>query len=241
MQSLFYVSLSGQMSIDQRLQSIAHNVANMNTAGFRGDGITFDTVMSNTGDQAVAFSSGGTNFISRKDGERTKTDNPLDVAVQGDAWLAMKTPTGIAYTHDGRLKMTPTGDVRTIDDYPVLDAGGGALLLDPAAGPPVISADGMMTQNGAQVGAIGLFSIDPAAKLTRTDNSGVIPSIAATPILDFTNAGLVQGYIENSNVNPILELSKLIQLQHDLDGLSQGTQVADTSLQDAIKTLGSNS
>ena len=101
----------------------------------------------------------------------------------------------------------------------------------PPPGPPVIAADGMMTQNGAQVGAIGLFSIDPGATFTRTDNSGVIPSVAATPVLDFTNTGVVQGYVENSNVNPILELSKLIEIQHDLDGLNQGTQVADTSLQ----------
>ena len=104
------------MSIERRLQSLAHNVANMNTAGFRADGITFDTVLSNSGDKPVAFSTAGANYISTTGGERTRTDNPLDVAIQGDAWLGMKTPTGIAYTHDGRLQIGPSGEVRTIDN-----------------------------------------------------------------------------------------------------------------------------
>jgi flagellar basal-body rod protein FlgF len=240
MQSNFYVGLSGQLAIERRLQSVANNVANMNTAGFRADGITFDTVLSSTGEQPVAFSTEGASYLSRRAGERTKTDNPLDVAIQGDAWFGIRTPTGVAYTHDGRLKLGPGGEVRTLNDYPVLDAGGSSLLLDPDAGPPVIAADGMMTQNGRQVGAIGLFSIDPSAKLTRTVNSGVIPDVAATPVLDFTATGVVQGYIENANVNPILELSKLIQIQHDLDSVTQSTQTADTALQDAIRTLGSS-
>lgn len=113
------------------------------------------------------------------------------------------------------------------------------MLLDPSAGAPTIAQDGMMTQNGRQVGAIGLFSIDPSAKLTRTVNSGVIPDQAATPVLDFTNTGMAQGFVEGSNVNPITELSKLIEIQHSLDSVTQMNQSSDASLQDAIKTLGS--
>ncbi len=241
MQSSFYVGLSGQLAIEKRLQTIAHNVANVNTAGFKADGVTFDTALSNAGDTDVAFSTEGTGYISRRAGERVKTDNPLDVAVQGDAWLAVKTPTGVVYTHDGRMKMSPSGEVRSLNDDPVLDAGGSALLLDPDAGPPSIAADGMMTQNGRQIGAIGLFSIDPSATLTRAANSGVIPSVAATPILDFTASGVVQGFTENSNVDPVMELSKLIEIQHDLDSVTESNQIADTSLQDAIKNLGSTS
>lgn len=239
MQSNFYVGLSGQMTVERRLTTIAQNIANMNTAGFRAEGVTFDTVLSEAGDTPVAFSDGGASYIDRSGGERTKTDNPLDVAVQGDAWFAVKTPQGVVYTHDGRMKMTPTGELRSVENYPVLDVGGTGLILDPAAGPPTISADGMMTQNGAQVGAIGLFAIDPEAHLTRGPNSGVIPDRAATPVLDFTSTGVLQGFVEGSNVNPVLEITKLISVQHALDGVTQANQTADTTLQDAIKALGS--
>lgn len=241
MQSNFYVGLSGQLAIEKRLQTVANNVANINTAGFRADGVTFDTVLSSAGADPVAFSSEGANFISRRNGEITKTDNPLDVAVQGDAWLGIKTPTGIAYTHDGRMKISASGEVRTLTENPVLDAGGSSLILDPNAGPPTISADGMLTQNGRQVGALGLFAIDPNAHLTRASNSAVIPDKAATPILDFTSSGVAQGFVEGSNVNPVMEISKLIEIQHALEDMTTTNQQADASLQDAIKSLGATS
>ena len=240
MQSSFYVGMSGQLAIEKRLQTIANNVANMNTAGFREEKVTFETVLSNTGDTPVAFATEGQTYLSRRSGDLTKTDNPLDVAVQGDAWLAVKTPSGVAYTHDGRLKIGPSGEVQSVNNFPVLDAGGSSMILDPSAGPPTIAADGMMTQGGRQVGAIGLFSIDPDAKLTRALNSGVIPDKAATPVLDFTNTGVVQGFVEGSNVNPIQEISKLIEIQHALDSVTQMSETSDSTLQDAIKTLGSS-
>lgn len=241
MQTNFYVGLSGQMSVERRLSTIAQNIANMNTAGYKAEGVTFDTVLSQTGDTPVAFSTEGATYIDRSGGDRTKTDNPLDVAVQGDAWLGVKTAQGVVYTHDGRMQMSSTGQLQTVNGDAVLDVGGSGLLLDPAAGPPTIAADGMITQNGNQVGALGLFAIDPAAKLSRAPNSGVIPDRAATPILDFTSTGVVQGFVENSNVNPVIEISKLISVQHALDGVTQANQTADTSLQDAIKALGSAS
>jgi flagellar basal-body rod protein FlgF len=239
-QSNFYVGMSGQIAIDKRLQTIASNVANMNTAGYRADGVTFDTVLSNAGETPVSFVTDGQTYISRRAGDLTKTDNPLDVAPQGDAWFAIKTPSGIAYTHDGRMKIGPGGELTTLTGNAVLDAGGSSMLLDPTAGAPVIAQDGMMTQNGRQVGAIGLFAIDPAAHLTRTENSAVIPDKAATPILDFTDAGVAQGFVEGSNVNPVLEISKLIEIQHSLDSITSANQASDDSMQDAIKTLGSN-
>lgn len=241
MQSSFYVGMSGQLAIEKRMQSVATNIANSNTAGYRADGVTFATILSKTGNEPVAFSAGGADFISRRTGEITKTDNPLDVAVQGDAFLAVKTPAGVAYTRDGRMKMAPTGELRTLTGNSVLDVGGSALLLDPDAGTPTIAADGMITQGGRQVGAIGLFSIDPQATLTRASNSAVIPDQAASPVLDFSGNGVLQGFVEGSNVNPVLELSKLIAIQHALDGMTQANQASEASLGDAIKTLGGSS
>ena len=241
MQSSFYVGLSGQMTVERRLTTIAQNVAKMNTAGYKAEGVTFDTVLSQAGETPVAFSVDGADTIDRAGGDRTKTDNPLDVAVQGDAWFGVKTAQGTVYTHDGRMQMSPTGQLLTVNGDAVLDAGGSGLILDPAAGPPTIAADGMITQNGAQVGAIGLFAIDPAAKLTRAQGSAVIPDRAATPVLDFTATGMVQGFVEGSNVNPVLEITRLIAVQHSLDGVTEANTTADSTLQEAIKALGSGS
>ena len=94
MQSSFYVGMSGQVTTERRLTTIAQNIANMNTAGYKAEGVTFDTVLSQTGETPVAFATQGADTIDRSGGERLKTDNPLDVAVQGDAWFGVKTAQG---------------------------------------------------------------------------------------------------------------------------------------------------
>ena len=115
------------------------------------------------------------------------------------------------------------------------------MLLTTDAGPPMVSADGMMTQNGQQVGAIGLFSLPADATLTRFDNSAVFTDKPAVPVLDFTQNNVAQGFSEGSNVNPVLEMTKLIEIQRAFDGLANTTQSSESSLTDAIKTLGSPS
>ncbi len=240
MQNNLYVALSGQVALERRLETIANNVANMNTVGYRADGVTFAAELARAGDKRIAFASAGGDFISRLNGGITKTDNPLDVAVQGDGWIGIRTPGGVAYTRDGRMQMSESGNLQTLNGYPVLDAGGAPIILDSSAGPPTIAGDGMINQNGKQVGAIGLYTIDNSANLTRADNSAVIPDKPPTPILDFTQDGIIQGYVEGSNVDPIREMTKLIAVTRAFDGVSTGLTQMETSFHDAIKTLGSS-
>jgi len=223
------------------MDTIANNVANLATVGYRADAVQFESLLSDAGADPVAFSSAGGTYISRATGEMTHTNNPLDVAVQGDGWLAAQTPTGIVYTRDGRIVMQETGELRTLDGYPILDAGNSPLIVDPNGGTPVIARDGMITQGGRQTGAIGLFQIDDKAKLSRFDNSAVIPNLPATPILDFTSNGIIQGFVEGANVNPVMEMANLIKVTRTFEEVASLSQTADSSLQDAIKTLGSSS
>jgi flagellar basal-body rod protein FlgF len=241
MQSGLYVSLSAQMALRKRVDTIANNVANMNTAGFRANEVRFQALVEKAGSDNVAFTSTGSEYISRRSGGLTRTNNPLDVAVQGDAWFAVKTPGGITYTRDGRMQLSETGTLQNVQGYQMLDAGSTPLVLDPTAGPPTISSDGMISQNGQQVGAVGLFTIDDKANLSRSSYGGVVPDKPATPVLDFVQNGVVQGFVENANVNPVMEMTKLIMVSHDFDGVSDMIQGSETSLTDAIKTLGSSS
>jgi flagellar basal-body rod protein FlgF len=241
MQSDLSVALSGQIAMERRLETIANNVANMNTVGYQADGVSFSAELARAGDNQIAYASSGSDYITRQPGGMTKTDNPLDVAVQGDGWFAVKTPNGVAYTRDGRMRVSDTGDLQTLNGYPVLDAGGAPLMVDPNAGPPTIAQDGMISQNGQQIGAIGLFSIDDAAHLSRTDNSAVIPDRPARAILDFADNGVVQGYVERSNVNPIMEMTKLISVTRNFDDINSEMSQSESTIQDAIRTLGASS
>jgi flagellar basal-body rod protein FlgF len=239
MQSGLYVTLSGQVALERRMTTIAANVANQSVAGYRAEEINFKTVLSKAGDTAVGFASVGESFISRASGVISKTGNPFDIAVQGDSWLALQTPAGTVYTRDGRMTMRADGALVSVDGYPVLDAGNTSILLSPDAGPIAISRDGMITQGSGQIGAIGLFNIDARAKLKRYDNSSVIPDRPATPVLDFANNSIEQGFIEGANVNPVLEMTKLITVSRAFESISSALEGSENSLKDAIKTLGS--
>lgn len=238
MQSALYVSLSAQVAMEKRLATIANNVANMNTGGFRADEIKFEEVLSLAAKDNVSFASSGQNFISRRTGPVTKTDNPLDVAIQGDAWFAYNGPSGPVYTRDGRFTMNETGDLVTVDGHAVLDAGGAPITLDPMAGPPIIGRDGTITQGGNQVGALGVFNLNSSSRLTRYGNSGVISSMPGEVVQDFSSTGVQQGFSEGSNVNPILEMTKMIAVQRSFEGASTTIQESESTLMDAIRTLG---
>jgi flagellar basal-body rod protein FlgF len=238
MQSSFYVAISGQVALQKRLDTVANNFANVSTAGYRAEDVKFDSVVSKLAPDPVAFASAQGTYVSRKAGELAQTGNILDVGVQGDGWLGVQTPSGVAYTRDGRMKMLLTGELQTLDGYSILDSGGSPVVLDPQGGAVQIGQNGGITQNKRALGAIGLFKIPEDAKLKRLDNSAVIPDKAAEPVVDFTTDGIVQGFAEGSNVNPMLEMTKLLLVQRNFEAVSNSLNTMETSFMDAIKTLG---
>jgi flagellar basal-body rod protein FlgF len=239
MQSSLYVALSAQVALQNRLDSIAQNVANGTTAGYRANETKFDSVLSDMSDPQVAFVTSGRTVIRRSSGELVKTGNPLDVAVKGQGWLSVATPTGQAYTRDGRMRMNPTGELVSLNGNSILDAGGSPIQLDPNAGHPEIGADGSITQGGTRAGVLGLYMLDGGAQLSRVEG-GVTSSIPGTPVVDSIANGVVQGFVEQSNVNPITEMTRLIYVQRAFDGVSATMQSAETSMKNAIQTLGSS-
>ncbi len=238
MQNSLYVALSSQIALEKRLNTTAQNVANMATAGYRSEETKFSALMAQASRGAVAFVGSGDTYISRTSGQIARTDSPLDVAVQGDAWLSVGGPDGPVYTRDGRITMDASGRLTNLAGQPVLDPGGAPLLLDPQAGPPVIGRDGSVVQGVNQVGAIGLFTFDPKAAIRRAGSNTVSPSLPARPVQDFSRIGMVQGHLEGSNVNPILEMTKLITIQRAFESAANSTAQSENSLQDAIKSLG---
>ncbi len=238
MQDSLYVTLSAQVALENRMTSIASNVANINTAGFRGEEIKFDTFLSKAASDPVSFASTGKSYITRQAGPVNYTGNSLDVAVSGNAWLAIRTPTGMVHTRDGRMTISEAGTLQTVAGHPVLDPGGAEIFIDTNAGPVAISRDGTMAQNGVQVGALGLFEIGENANLSRWENSGVIPDRPSTPVADFVANGIEQGYVEGSNVNPITEMTRLITVTRAFEQMANATQTSERSMQDAIEKLG---
>jgi flagellar basal-body rod protein FlgF len=235
-----YVVLSAQVALEKRLTTIADNVANMSTVGYRATEVKFEDIVSGVGENSVAFTSPGDTYLSGKAGAMRETLSPFDFAIQGDAWFAIDTPTGNVMTRDGRFTMGDTGQLITHQGYALLDAGGAPIQLDPLNGPPEVGRDGVIRQQGQLVGSIGLFTYDPGPNFTRFGNSGVIPVGDPEPVVDRVDVGVAQGFLEDSNVNPVLEMTRLIMVQRSFENAMAMTRDTDATFDEAVKVLGSN-
>jgi len=234
-----YVALSSQIALERRLNTIADNVANASTVGFRATGVKFEDIVSGLGQKSMAFVSPGDTYLSTASGGMRETGNPFDFAIKGDAWFGIQTPAGVVMTRDGRFTMQDNGALVSVEGYPVVDAGGAPIQLDPRAGPPEVGADGMLRQDGQMVGALGLYTFDPGLNFTRYANSGIIPNGQPNPVVDRIDVGVAQGFVEESNVNPILEMTHLIAVQRAFENTSAAMRNTEQTFDEAVRTLGS--
>lgn len=241
MQNGLYVALSAHIALEQRLNTIADNVANANTVGFRSTGVRFEDVVSGLGNDSVSFASPGATYMPDKSGPLRETGNPFDFAIEGDAWFAVETPAGVVMTRDGRFTMLDTGELVTLEGYRVLDPGGAPVLLDPLGGPPGSGNDGILRQDGQLMGAIGLYTFEPGEDFTRYGGSGIVPSMPPVPIVDRADIGVAQGFVEDSNVNPMQEMTRLIMVQRAFENAAALIRDSETAFDEAIKTLGGSS
>jgi flagellar basal-body rod protein FlgF len=95
--------------MERRLEAVASNIANLNTAGYRAVGVRFSTELKQVGQDQISFASPGETYVIRNQGPMTHTGNSLDAAVDGDGWFALDTPDGTVYTRDGRFHLTANG------------------------------------------------------------------------------------------------------------------------------------
>lgn len=235
MSTAAYVAISAQIAMERRLEAIANNVANVNTAGYRAVALRFTTELQQAGQ--VNFSSSGETYVVRDQGPISHTGNSLDVAVDGDGWFGLETPSGTVYTRDGQFHMTENGDLQSVNGYSVVDSGGSPITLDASGGPVTIGENGAISQGGKRLGVIGMFALPADATLTRHDNSAVISDKPPDPVEDMTANSIRQGYIEGSNVNPILEMTRLIEASRAFDQATAAIDTNDQVTDEAIKTL----
>jgi len=238
MQSPLYVSLSSQLALQQRLDTISANIANASTAGYRADNVNFASLVTSPRAGSVAFVGQGQQVVDRRMGPLQPTGNSLDVAIEGDGWLALQTPAGVAYSRDGRLKLSNSGQLVSTTGYPVLDAGRAPISTDPNGGPLTIARDGMVSQAGKKLGAIGLFNVPPGQDLVRYGDSAFLTHADPAPVLDFSRVSIAQGFVEQSNVNISTEMMNLITVSRAFQGATSVIDETQRKLDDAIHVLG---
>lgn len=217
------VSLSLAQAMRLELDVLANNMASASTAGFKGEKILFETHLQRAPAKSerenVNFISHRGSYIDESGGEILPTGNPLDVAVQG-GWLTYRAEDGsLAIGRDGRFLMDGNGQLVTASGATVLDVGGAPIALPPGGIDAVkIAKDGTITAaDGAVVGRLGLVQMDQVDGLERMSGSLFrLPADAAAPVPALL-AEVTQGAIEQSNVKPVLEMTRMMSIQSAYD------------------------
>jgi flagellar basal-body rod protein FlgF len=234
-----YVALSGQIALEHRMSTLAGNIANANTPGFKAGSVDFKTLMTNAGAGGSAFATAGAATLDMSSGGTTHTSNPLDLATSGGAVLAYQSPQGTYYSRDGRLTISPDGQLLNLQGHSILDSSNSPLSIDPTAGEATFAHDGSIVQGGKVVGQVGLFLMNLSEGFNRFGSSGIVPVSQPEPVSDFTNFGILQGYVEGSNVNSVTEMVNLIEVTRAFEAMSTFADKAMEAERNAIETLGS--
>ncbi len=218
-----YVAASGTVARLEQIEVLAQNLAHVRSPGFKRSTVAFhDLLDQERGKRAIDADK---DFVQVDDpvarleeGPLVKTDNPLDLALSGPAFLRVETSAGERLTRNGRMILGQDGALRTQAGLPVLGSDGARIHL-PTDVIPEIDADGTIRTGETYLGRIGLTRVDLAGTLDR-DAAGLFmppaePAAAAGPV------SVMQGFIEESNTPAIAMMTELIEVQRNYEALHQ--------------------
>jgi flagellar basal-body rod protein FlgF len=207
-----YATITRQSGLVNEMRVVANNIANSSTTGFRAEGVIFSEyieVLSNDHD-SLSMATGRARETLTTQGVLKQTNDTFDLAIEGDGFFLIQTPDGERLTRAGHFTPNANGDLVTADGHAVLDAGGAPVFVPTGAGPVAIGADGVISVSGQLIGQIGLVIPNNPDGLLREGGT----RFAAPDGFDIAQDGrVVQGFLEGSNVNPTLQIARMIEVQ----------------------------
>ncbi len=243
MNSGLYAALSGNLAAMRRLDVISNNLANATTPGFKRDRLQFESllaavnnptrVITPTGDAPIL--AGEQFFTDYSSGPAKQTGNSLDLALDGEGFFVVNTPEGRAYTRQGNFRLDSANRLVTADGHQVL--GGGPLTL--TGGRVDIDSEGKVFVDGGQVGTLDVVDFPKPYNLQKIGNALFIPADPAAGGPQPAPPGRVrQGFIEESNVSTIAEMTQLIEANRYFEACQKVVRSYDEMAGKAANELG---
>ncbi len=209
MENPSYVALSRQMVLQHRMDIIANNIANASTPAFKGERLMFAEYLARTSPaERLSYVRDVATVRDTGDGEMTHTGNTLDVALHGRGYFVVDTAQGTRYTRNGHLNLDAAGRLVTGQGHPVLGEGTRPLIIGPSAKSIDIARDGTVSTDNGVVGRIQIVRFANDQDLRQVGNGLYVSAQQPVPAAD---AAVVQGMVEESNVQPILEITRMIE------------------------------
>jgi flagellar basal-body rod protein FlgF len=241
MDNAMYVTLTRQMTLRRQMDVLANNIANQDTTGFK-----VEQLILAEDPEAPAVTLGGPKPVKfvidtglARDfgqGPLQRTSNPMDVAIEGPGFFTIKTADGNRYTRDGRFTVDAGG--RLVNQRgDAVTGDGGELIMDTTKGEISISTDGVVSQAGQKIGKLGIVQFSSMSGLEKTGDGlyRITSNITPTPV---TNGRLHQSMLEGSNVNPINEITNMIEVSRAYERMARLVDQTAQLSQNAIARLG---
>ncbi|CTQ49100.1 flagellar hook-basal body complex protein [Jannaschia donghaensis] len=207
-----YPTLGRQAGLLREMDVIAQNIANANTTGYRAEGLIFSefVIKGEGGAPSLSFAHAQGRQTRFAQGGLEQTGGTFDMAIEGDGYFQVDVDGTPHLTRAGAFLTGPDGDVQTAEGHPLLDEGGAPLLVPPNARDIHIGGDGTVSADGQPLGRVGI--VMPADPGAMTRRAGTM--FAAEEVQPVENPRLMQGFLEASNVNPVLEIARMVAVQN---------------------------
>jgi flagellar basal-body rod protein FlgF len=227
----YYAACQGMRSQAQALDLIANNLANVNTTGYLGGEQTFHSLLAsarggiaNPLNRVINnFNTLGDTQLDLHSGNLERTGNPFDLAIEGEGFFAVQTPSGTLYTRNGSFQVSPTGQLITAAGDHVL---GGQGPITVPAGQVSISPDGTMSVNGAVAGKLRVVEFAPGTPVEAVGNS--LYAAPADKAFPARSSSVRQGMLAASNVNAVAAVVALLTVQRNHDMLQRALSSFDS-------------
>lgn len=233
--ALHYLALNRQVGLAAELGIVANNVANIDTTGFRREGLAFtEFVLASDGD-SVSMADLGARFASQGPGEVSITNGRLDLAIEGDGYFVIEARDGPVLTRAGAFQTSQEGFLTTANGERLLDAGQAPIQLPPGAKDVLIATDGTVSVNGDPITQIALVDAPPELISRYGDTAFRVEADAFDAV---TDPKIRQGALERSNVDPVLEVARMIEVTRAYEMAQSLIENEDDRIRNTIQVLG---
>jgi flagellar basal-body rod protein FlgF len=242
MQNPTSIVLSRLTAQQRALDVTATNIANASTPGYRGERMAFSDWLSREGSAGqppgggtIAYAQDRTTYRDPRPGSFSHTGNPLDLAIGADGFFTVQAPGGPRLTRAGHFELSPTGGIVDEQGNALLDTNGRPLTLSPADTTLTVAGDGTLSSQNGQIGKIGVVAPVDAQQLQAEGGR----LLAATgPTQPVATPKLTQGAIEGSNIEPTLEITRMMNDEREFQFMTQFIQAESDRQQSAIGKIG---
>jgi len=237
MENAGYVSLTRQSGLLREMQLVANNIANISTTGYRKEGLVFSeyVVAMENGEPSLSMATANVRATQQIQGPLSNTNGRFDFAIEGPGFFLIDTPAGEQLTRAGSFTPNQNGELSTLDGYRLLDNGGAPIFIPPDAADVNVSADGTVSADGRPLAQIGLFVPAEGSEMSRADGVRFLAPGGVEPVEDVT---ILQGFLEDSNVNAISEIARMIEVQRAYESGQKLLEKEDERIRNVLQTLG---